>query len=193
MSQAVSVPFEAQPREHRAHVVQFYSQDSFLLDELTRFIGTALVNGDVAVVVATSSHREELANRLLSRGFDLSRAMQWGRYVPLDAADTLSAFMREGMPDPVAFAKLLGSLIVTVSKAATVKQARVAIFGECVHILWAQGNAEAAIRMEKLGNQLAKTYNVDILCGYSLGSVQGVMESHIFQQICEEHSAVHSR
>ena len=87
----------------------------------------------------------------------------------------------------------MGSLIVTVSKAATVKQARVAIFGECVHILWAQGNAEAAIRMEKLGNQLAKTYNVDILCGYSLGSVQGVMESHIFQQICEEHSAVHSR
>ena len=94
---------------------------------------------------------------------------------------------------PVAFAKLLGSLIVTVSKAAKVKQAHVAMFGECVHILWAQGNAEAAIQMEKLGNQLAKTYNVDILCGYSLGSVQGVMESHISQQICEEHSAVHSR
>jgi hypothetical protein len=36
--------------------------------------------------------------------------------------------------------------------------------------LWAQGNTEAAIQVEKLSNQLAKTYNVDILCGYSLGA-----------------------
>jgi hypothetical protein len=87
----------------------------------------------------------------------------------------------------------LGDLIVTASKAATGKQARVAIFGECVHLLWAQGNAEAAIQLEKLGNQLAKMYDVDILCGYSLGSVEGGMEDHIFQQICAEHSAVYSQ
>ena len=73
------------------------------------------------------------------------------------------------------------------------KEAAVAVFEECVHLLWAQGNAEAAIQVEKLGNQLAKTYDVDILCGYSLGSVQGGMNSHIFQRICAEHSAVHSR
>jgi hypothetical protein len=59
--------------------------------------------------------------------------------------------------------------------------------------LWAQGNAEAAIRVERLVNQLAETYDVDILCGYSLGSVQGGMDRHIFQRICEEHSAVYSR
>jgi hypothetical protein len=53
--------------------------------------------------------------------------------------------------------------------------------------------AEAAIQVEKLGNQLAKTYDVDILCGYSLGSVQGGMNRHIFQRIRAEHSAVHSR
>jgi len=43
--------------------------------------------------------------------------------------------------------------------------------------------------MEKLDNQL--TDNVDILCGYSLGSVSKAMDSHIYQQICAEHSAVH--
>ena len=67
------------------------------------------------------------------------------------------------------------------------------IFGECVHLLWAQGNAEAAIQMEKLGNLLTKTYDVNILCGYSLGSVQGGMDDHMFQRICAEHSAAHSR
>jgi hypothetical protein len=87
----------------------------------------------------------------------------------------------------------LGNLIVTVSKAATGKQARVAIFGDCVHLLWAQGNAEAAIQFEKLGNELAKTYDVDILCGYSLRSVQGGMDSQIFQRTYEENLAVDRR
>ena len=96
------------------------------------------------------------------------------------------------MPDPVRFLNLLGNLIVTASGATKEEQARVAIFGECVHLLWAQGNAEAAIQFEKLGNQLARTYHVDILCGYSVRSVQGGMDSHIFQRICAEHSALYS-
>jgi hypothetical protein len=71
------------------------------------------------------------------------------------------------------------------------EQARVAIFGEMCHLLWAQGNAEAAIQVERLGNQLAQRYAVDILCGHHRGKVQGGMESRIFQRICAEHSAVH--
>ena len=56
------------------------------------------------------------------------------------------------------------------------------------HLLWAQGNAEAAIQVEKLGNHLAKTYDIDILCGYSLGGVPGGMDSQIFQRICDTFS-----
>ena len=52
---------------------------------------------------------------------------------------------------------------------------------------------EAAIQVEKLGNQLAKTYDVEILCGYSLGSVQGGMDSRVFERVCAEHTAVYSR
>ena len=145
------------------------------------------------IVVATESHRDSLLSRLQAYGLDIGAAIEQGRYISLDAADTLSTFMLNDMPDPVRFLKLLGNLIATAAKAAKGEQARVAIFGEMCHLLWAQGNAEAAIQVEKLGNQLAKTYDVDILCGYSLGSVQGGMDSHIFQRICAEHSAVHSR
>jgi hypothetical protein len=48
-------------------------------------------------------------------------------------------------------------------------------------------------RLEKLGNQLGRTYEVDILCGYSVSRVQCGMDQQIFQRICAEHSAVHSR
>jgi KaiC/GvpD/RAD55 family RecA-like ATPase len=172
--------------------VGFYSDDSRLLDDLTQFIGAALKAGNAAIVVATESHRENLLPRLQAHGVDIGTAIEQGKYVPLDAAETLSAFMPNGMPNPDRFLKVLGDLIVKVSRAVKGERARVAIFGECVHLLWAQGNAKAAIQFEKLGNQLAEIYDVDILCGYSLGSVDVGMEDHIFQQVCTEHSAVYS-
>jgi hypothetical protein len=173
--------------------VEFYSDDARLLDDVTQFVGAALKAGNAAVVVATESHRQSLLPSFEAHGLDIGTFIAQERYVSLDAADTLSAVMLNGMPDPDRFLNLFGNLIVTVSTAATDKLARVAIVGECVHLLWAQGNLEAAIQFEKLGNQLATKYGVDILCGYSLGSVEVGMEDHIFQQICAEHSAVYSQ
>ena len=124
---------------------------------------------------------------------DIGAAIEQGRYIPLDAANTLSLLMVNGMPDPVRFLELLGDLIVTAREAANGKQARVAIFGEMSDLLWAQGNAEAAIQMENLGNKLTQIHDLDILCGYFLHSADLGMEDHIFQKICAEHSAVYPR
>jgi KaiC/GvpD/RAD55 family RecA-like ATPase len=177
----------------RCHEVGFYSDDQYLLDELTRFVGAALRAGNAAVVVATESHRDSLLRQLEAHGVDIAATIEQGRYIALDAADALPTFMLRDAPDPARFLKVLGNLISTAASAVKAKQARVAIFGEMCHLLLAQGNAEGAIQVEKLGNQLAKTYDVDILCGYSLGGVLGGMDSQIFQRICAEHSAVHSQ
>jgi DNA-binding NarL/FixJ family response regulator len=189
----VVLPFPPQNVWIARHEAGFYSDDRFVLDDLVQFIGAALKAGNAAIVVATESHRDSLLPRLHADGLDIGAAIEQGRYIALDAADALPTFMFSGMPDPVLFLKLLGSVIVTAAEAVKGEQARVAIFGEMCHLLWAQGNAEAAIQVEKLGNELAKKYDVDILCGYSPGSVQGGMDSQIFQRICAEHSAVHSR
>jgi DNA-binding NarL/FixJ family response regulator len=180
------------PRITHRHEAGFYSDDRFALDDITQFIGAALRGGDAAIVVATKLHRNSLLPRLQTYGLDIATAVEQGRYIALDAADTLSTFMLNGMPDLVRFSKLFGDLVATASKAATAGQARVAMFGEMCHFLWAHGNVEAAIQLEKLGNQLVQTYDLDILCGYSLGSVQG-MESNALQRMYAEHSAVHSR
>jgi DNA-binding NarL/FixJ family response regulator len=192
-SGGVVLPFPPQNVWIARHEAGFYSDDRFVLDDLTQFIGAALKAGNSAIVVATKSRRDSLLLRLRAYGLDIGAAIEQGKYIALDAADALSTFMLHGMPDPVRFLKVLGNLIATAAEAAKGEQARVAIFGEMCHLLWAQGNAEAAIEVEKLGNQLITTYDVDILCGYSLSSVQGGMDSHIFQRICAEHSAVYSR
>ena len=166
------------------HEVGFYSDQRTLLENVTQFIGTALDVGNAAIVVATESHRDSLLSRLEVRGLDIGAAIKQGRLVALDAADVLSAFMVNGMPDPVLFMKAFGSLIPRAANATKVEHPRVAIFAECVHLLWAEGNAEAAIAMEKLGNQLVKAYAVDILCGYSVG--RNGMDGQIFHRIYAE-------
>jgi CheY-like chemotaxis protein len=175
------------------HEVGFYSDDRRFLDDLTQFIGAALRAGNSAIVVSTESHRDSLLPRLQAYGLDVGAAVKQGRYIALDAADALSTFMIDGMPDAARFLNFFGNLIVAAAQAAKGEQARVAVCGEGVHLLWAQGNVEAAIRVESLTNEMPKTYNVDILCGYSLSSVQGGMETHTFREICAQHSAVYYR
>jgi CheY-like chemotaxis protein len=175
------------------HEAGFYSDDASLLDGFTQFIGAALKSGSVVIVIATQSHRDGLLPRLQAHGLDIGAEIEQGRYIALDAAATLSTFMVNDQPDPVRFLKVTRDLVVAAAKAAKGENPRVAACGECAPLLWAQGNAEAAIRLEHLWNEMAKLYEVNVFCGYSLGSFQGGVGSHIFARICAEHSAVHSR
>src|SRR5882757_7246899 len=89
---STSVPPNGQipGHDHSGHSVQFYSQDTFLLDGLSRFVGTALGAGDAAIVLATRAHREGLESRLQVHGLNTARAASQGRYIVLDAAETLA-------------------------------------------------------------------------------------------------------
>jgi signal transduction histidine kinase len=177
-------------RDQRAHVVQFYSEDEFLLDELSRFIGSAVGCGDSAIVIATAAHREGLAKRLATRGLDLSRATEWGRYVALDAAETLGKFMAGGMPDPDQFRSLISEVIERARIAAEGDSSRVVAFGEMVALLWAEGKRDAALRAEQLWNELSKAHALHLRCAYPIDAFNREQHAETFLTICAEHSAV---
>src|SRR5271156_3143760 len=100
---SIPLPHPAPDLLFNTHSVRFYEEDSSLLDTLTKLIGTSLMAGDTAVVVATAAHRDELAKRLKARGLDLEVTAKLGRYFAFDAADTLSTFMVNGTPDTTLF------------------------------------------------------------------------------------------
>jgi DNA-binding NarL/FixJ family response regulator len=177
---------------HR-HEVLFYSDDAVLLDSVTRFIVAALQAGNAAIVLATKSHRDGLLQRLKAGGVDTDGALERGTYISLDATDTLSAIMVNGLPDPVRFFGCIGGSIETAAKATKSEQPQVAVFGEAVNLLQAEGKADAAFRLEQLWDEVGKTFGVDILCGYALSSFHGEKDEHVFQTICAEHSAVYSQ
>jgi DNA-binding NarL/FixJ family response regulator len=170
----------------RSHEVEFYSDDEAFVVGFTDFTEAALNAGKALIVVATESHRKSLLQRLQAQGVDITAAIEQGRYLPLDVADTLSTFMGDDLPDPVRFFGVVGDLIATAARATAGEQSRVAICGECASILWAQGKADAAIEVEQLCNQLTKQYEMDILCGFSLSSFYREEDKQVFQRICSK-------
>ncbi len=180
------------PESTHCHEVQFYPDDEAFLSGLTAFIEVGLKAGNPVIAVATEGHRKSLLERLLARGVDGVAAMEQGLYLSLDVDQALSTFMVGDLPDPVRFRKVFGDVLSSAAEMATGKHARVAACGEFAPTLWARGNAEAAVQVEHLTDEMAKTRNVDILCGYVLNSFQREQQSYIYQKICAEHSVVYS-
>lgn len=182
----------AEKAAHR-HEVVFYSDDAVFLDNFARFIAVALRSGDAAIAVLTESHRDGLIMRLKAQGLDVDAATRQGTYIQLDVAKTLSTFMVNGMPDTARFFEVVGGLIRSAAKVAKGELPRVVACGECSPFLWAEGKADAAIRLEQLWDEVGTTFEVDILCGYAISSFHGDEDEHVFQSIRAEHSAVYSR
>jgi DNA-binding NarL/FixJ family response regulator len=192
-SKNVSASLEQDKKIVHRHEVVFYSDDQSFLDDLAEFIECALKAGNAAIAVANESHRNSLRLKLEASGLNIAAAAEQGRYIALDAADTVSTFVVDGTPDAVRLLHGFGNLLLAAGKAAKGEHPRVVAAGQIAPLLWAQGDAEAAIQVEKLTNHLVKTYDVEILCGYPRNSFESDVGRSVFQQICAEHSCVYFR
>lgn len=173
---------------HRGHAVQFYENDAFLIELLSRYVGSALVTGDSAIVVVTPRHREALERRLRSRGFDVGVPLGQRRYIPLDTAATLAGFMRDGLPDPTLFNQIACPAIEDARAAASAGRGRVVAFGEMVALLWAAGNANATVRLEQLWDGFCKQESLPLFCAYPKAAFAGDAASESLAAICKVHS-----
>ncbi len=176
--------------DQHAHIVQFYERDDFMVTEVGRFIGTAIGAGDSGIVIATKPHRDGIAQQLTSHGLNVTMAIAQGRYLALDAAETLAKFMITGQPDRERFTSVIGEVLERARTAAGREGARVAAFGEMVALLWAEGKRDAAIQLEQLWNSLAETHSFSLHCAYPMKGFSRRDHSEPFLKICAEHSSV---
>jgi PAS domain S-box-containing protein len=172
------------------HAVQFYSKEEFVFGEISRFLGTSLGAGHAAIAIATPSHLEDLARGLKTNGFDIARLGKEGRYVALNAEETLSKISREGALDWQSFLVVIGGHVTRARAATGNKQSTVAVFGEMVALLWANGKCEDAVRLEQFWNELAKTHLFSLSCAYPIGSFSQEEHGDAFLKICKEHTLV---
>lgn len=165
------------------HLVHFYKNDRLLEESVRIHVEPALRSGDSVIVVATETHRHLFEAALTGSGIDVPRARASSRYVDLDAGTTLSRFMVDGIPDKGRFEAVVGGLIAS----APASRHGLRVYGEMVAVLWGQGNHAAAIILEDLWNEVARTHAFALLCAYPTGSFDSKGTSGLFRTICAQH------
>ena len=167
------------------HFVQFYDNDYFLLDSITKYVSGGLQAGDACVVIATEWHRNALAANLIRRGLNVVNDGLGDRYFAYDAQETLARFLIDDVIDAQLFRKFVGEIVARAGRQGR----HVRAFGEMVALLARQGNCKAAIQLEQLWNELQNQYKFALFCAYSLNTFS-TENSKVLIDICRHHSQV---
>jgi hypothetical protein len=171
-------------RQEHDHDVVFYRDTAELSDAVATYLAPAVTAaGSTAIVVATPEHRERFLEVLRGRGVvtDPRRG-----YLALDADEVLADFMVEGRPDPTRFRTQVLSRIADLDPDAS----HIRVYGEMVALLWAQGNASAAIELEGLWNEAAQHVPFTLLCGYPEQVLDDPAHADALREVCRRHRRV---
>ncbi len=177
-------------RQPLIHSVHFYEHDGELIDRLRGIVISALATGNAVLIVATEDHRRELSHALNNHWTNWAAARDEGRFLMVDAQETLDQFMVNGRPSRERFCTALGSLIRDCRFTARSANRGLTAFGEMVSILWKEGNREAALELEALWNELLSDRTFHLHCAYPKQSMTEEGDALAFQSVCDHHSHI---
>jgi PAS domain S-box-containing protein len=169
------------------HIVQFYEDEQFLATAVAEFLSLGLAKGEPLLLIATALHRDVILSQLRFKGLDIGNLLKARRLLCLDAGETLATFMTGSTPDAQRFKASIGDAI---ERIVGQPRSRVRAYGEMVDLLWKDGNAAGAIRLEELWNELSREYSFSLLCAYSMGNFYKETHAPAFQEICRQHGQV---
>ena len=149
------------------HIAQLYSHETVLVESLRMFTTHGVSRGEAVLLVLTPSHRDLLLPHLKADGIDVGGLQHDGQLLLLDAAEVLTRFMLDGMPDATLFRMSVGEIVERMKSRGNRK---VRVFGEMVDLLW-RSNQPAAIRLEQLWSELIEGSDLSLFCAYSTSHV----------------------
>jgi len=166
------------------HVLQIYENDDIFLDALAGYVGAGINAGDCCIVIGTASHLKALEQRLHEHVVSVDTLIADGRYVPLDADETLAKFMVNGMPDEKKFMQTFKGLLKLFRRT----NRNVRAFGEMVALLWKKGFHKATLRLEQLWDILCKEEKFSLFCAYPENVFKNKKEIEAAIHVCGTHS-----
>jgi hypothetical protein len=170
------------------HAVHVYQDVSELVGSVGAYVTAGFEAGEPAVVIATSEHWELFAADLVRRGWNAADAEQRRLLARADADATLATFMDGGLPSAHRFEQVVGALLDRVAEGHPGR--RIRAFGEMVDVLCAEGEPKAALALEELWNDLARTRDFSLLCGYQLDLFDRSAQVSPLPGVCRAHTHV---
>ena len=164
------------------HFVQFFDTDSQLVDAVSRFVHVGIESAEVCVVIATADHRERIATSLNARGVNIAVLESAYQYIAVDAQLLLGEFF-DGRLDRYRFHDRAGLLL----RQAAASGKPVRVFDEMVAILASRGLLSATLELEELCNELGRSQDVVLFCGYLHSAFTGPRAAETVQRLCTLH------
>jgi DNA-binding NarL/FixJ family response regulator len=172
------------------HVVQFHSNDSHFLDEVSQLVGATLRSGEQVVLVVSEATRIGVAQRLQARQMNLAVLAEREQYVAHDSALALSHVMHDGRPDKERLAEIIHGLDRLRLAVPNGPRGRLTIFGDMTVSLCRNGNFEAALELERIWNELTRALPFFTVCSYPIECFEHSDARNVLRHVCAEHSAV---
>lgn len=169
------------------HYVRFYPDDQSIVAGYAAFVRDALVSGEAVLVVVTPIHRQALLALLEAKGVETGAAIEAERFLLIDSLQLVEEiFVNDHLvPDCLARSRAVIERLMNANPGA-----RVCACGEIAPILLARGKTEAAMRVERVWDELSRLYDLEIFCGYVLDDSRLTQDAPIYRQICAEHAFV---
>ncbi|MGH7606988.1 MAG: MEDS domain-containing protein [Gemmatimonadales bacterium] len=169
------------------HFAQLHRDPVALTDAVSLFVETGLRRGNGVVCVAEPAHSDLVLTRVRDMDMDPGAFLKSGQLEVLDARATLAQVTVGDMPDWVEFRRVLGEVLDRVRLCG---RGTTRVYGEMVNVLWRDGRAPAAIRMEEFWNELARVYQFSLFCSYMLDAHQDESYAGPLEEIGRTHSDI---
>jgi len=162
------------------HVVQIYEKDGDLLDLLENYVSGGIKANASIIIIATKAHLEVLDARLQTDGLNISELQAAYQYIRLEVSSCLSQFMEHNIPNETLFTEFVSGITAKARQGGR----EIRVFGEMVAVLWASGNTEATILLEKFWNKFCKIQSLCLFCAYPKSSLIQSPSSSVMDICC---------
>lgn len=169
--------------------MRVYRDADELAETVVDYLVAGFETGAPAILVATPGHHALFMDGLAGRGWSSARIAERGLLLDADAETTLAGIMQgRDAPSAEAFETIVGGLLDETAKRFPDRTPNA--FGEMVDILARSGNAEAAMALEELWNDLGHRRRFSLLCGYRLDLFDRNAQAGLLPHVCSSHSHV---
>jgi hypothetical protein len=170
-----------------SHYVHFYQDVDGVRRKVAAFLALALRTGGPAVVIAKPTLAQQLRIEMHRQHVQgIPFGAERGELIVLDAEETLDSFCVDGEPVAARFKAVVGKLIAKLAQQGK----GVAAYGEMVAVLCERGNFAAAVKLEKMWNELLAKYHVALYCAYPRSLFSQPAGARFFEKVAQAHSQV---
>jgi len=165
------------PRLRSHHIVRFSTHDDDLIPAVADFVSDGVRLGERVVLVLSKAHWDAVEALLVERHVRIVTAIKHHQVVVSDVEEALAGITVDGRADPERFRAVAQGIQDSLEPP-------VRVFGELIPRVAARGEIDAAIEMERLGDDLAVQGGVSVLCAYRVADLKTAAD---IDRVCGVH------